>query len=98
LIATVSILPREQAFEFFYRHAGPRQHARTLHVRRRGNDNDLIEKLDRARLKEQRNVQHDCLHARYALVSQELRLRRAHQRMHDGLEAAQCGRVIDHPL
>ena len=66
-------------------HARSAEHARALHLRVRGNDDDCVDALFRPRLQEQRNVEHDDAVAAFCCLGQELLLGFSDQGVDDGL-------------
>ena len=59
----VGKLAREQMFELVHGHAGPRQHALPLHMRRRGQHDSHVDALLGAGLEQKRDLQHGELGA-----------------------------------
>ena len=76
-------LAGQQRLEFFRRHARTRQHPLALHVGRRGHDDDFVKQSSTRRLEQKWDIEHYNTGAAHEAGLQKLRLRFAHEWMHD---------------
>ncbi|HSC18745.1 MAG TPA: hypothetical protein VLC74_07505 [Rhizomicrobium sp.] len=86
-------LTGEQLQEFCFRHLGPAEDAGALHVRRRANDDDSVDRIVPPRLEQQRNVEHNQIGAVASGVFNKPFLFPGNKGMNDTLQPEQAFRL-----